>query len=90
MAKDAQMRPATSSDISSDSFEFMPSTSYELIDWLSEQYPARSIRKGQTLEDAHRDAGARELVERLIEQREEEINLAQSVDRGTKRRRRGS
>jgi len=46
MAKDAQTLPIKSSDISSDSQEFLPTSSYELIDWLSSKYPARPIRKG--------------------------------------------
>jgi hypothetical protein len=86
---EARMVPAKSSDLSSEDFEFMPSSAYELIDWLSERYPARPIRKGQSLEDAHREAGARELIDRLILQRSEEMDRAQSVDLGTKRRRRG-
>jgi len=90
MVKDAVVHPVTATDLSSPDFEFMPPASYELIDWLSSKYPERSIRKGQTLEDAHRYAGARELVDRLIEQRAEEIALAPSVDSGAKRRKRGS
>jgi hypothetical protein len=51
----------------------LPSSASELIDWLNENYPDTGIRRGETLEDAHRRAGARELVNQLIAWRHYEV-----------------
>ena len=84
--KEARTVPASSTDLSQAGYEFMPATAYELIDWLDEKYPPRSIKRNETLEDAHRLGGQRDLIDALKLQRSEEIELAQSVDRGTRRR----
>jgi len=59
--------------------EPLPRTAEALVEELDEQYPPRCIRRNQTPEDAHRYAGARELVERLILRRdairEDDINV---------------
>ena len=44
----------------------LPSNSYDLTKELNALWPPRCIRKGETLEDAHRYAGAREVIEYLI------------------------
>lgn len=38
----------------------------DLVDWLKENFPAKCISKGQSLEDAHRYAGMVELASKLI------------------------
>lgn len=43
----------------------IPPTVEALIKELESQYRPRCITRGQTLEDAHREAGAAELVETL-------------------------
>lgn len=48
----------------------LPRTAEALVDELEELYPARCIRRGETPEDAHRYAGARELVEKLVQRRD--------------------
>tara|TARA_R100000808_G_scaffold6975_5_gene20482 strand:+ start:2712 stop:2906 length:195 start_codon:yes stop_codon:yes gene_type:complete len=44
----------------------LPYTSEELIEHLDEKYPNRSIQPSMTLEQAHREAGNREVVDYLI------------------------
>ena len=46
----------------------------QLIEDLDSTFPPRCIRKGETLEEAHRYAGKRELIEVLISSSEEEMN----------------
>ena len=41
----------------------IPETTEELIEYLSQQYPPRCIRKEESLESAHRYAGAVDLIE---------------------------
>lgn len=41
-------------------------TAYELALWLDEQYPHRCAFTGQSMEDIHRQAGARALVDSLL------------------------
>lgn len=60
--------------------EFMPERSYDLIDWLDRLYAPRPMKRGETVEDHLRFAGQRELIEDLIQKREEELALA-SEDR---------
>ena len=48
----------------------LPASASDLIDALDAAYPPSCIRRGESPEDAHRRAGARELVERLKELRE--------------------
>lgn len=43
----------------------LPETTADLIKFLDKQYPAKCIEPRQSLEDAHRYAGKRELVEYL-------------------------
>lgn len=45
----------------------IPPLSTQLIEALDKAYPARCIQKGESPEDAHRYAGARELIERLLD-----------------------
>jgi hypothetical protein len=45
----------------------LPPDSSDLVAQLDAAFPPECIRKGQSLEDAHRYAGKRELVEFLIE-----------------------
>lgn len=47
----------------------IPHTVDELIDTLDVENPPRCITRNQTLEDAHRYAGRRELIDQLIELR---------------------
>ena len=44
----------------------IPTFSTDLIKALDESFPAECIKPGQSLEDAHRYAGKRELVETLL------------------------
>lgn len=45
-----------------------------LIDYLNALFPPRCIRKGESLEDAHRYAGARELIDYIAMRYNEETN----------------
>ena len=53
--------------------EFLPKDSYDLIDRLVEQYPPRCILPNETIEDAHRYAGAVQLVNDLLEMKRNEL-----------------
>lgn len=53
--------------------ERLPVSSYELIDQLDAAYPHQCVRPGQTFEQAHREAGKRELIDALLEARAEEL-----------------
>lgn len=53
--------------------EFLPKDSYDLIDRLVEQYPPRCILPNETAEDAHRYAGAAQLVNDLLEMKRNEL-----------------
>lgn len=44
----------------------LPTYSTDLIDELARLYPERCIRRGESLEEAHRYAGKRELVLELL------------------------
>lgn len=44
----------------------LPATARELVDALDKAYPARCIRPDESLESAHRYAGARDLIDTLI------------------------
>ncbi len=44
----------------------LPVYATQLVEELNKDFPARCIAPGQTLEDAHRYAGKRELVEGLL------------------------
>jgi hypothetical protein len=44
----------------------IPPNTVDLLKKLDKDYPAHCIRKGQSLEDAHRYAGKRELIEALL------------------------
>ena len=50
----------------------LPFDTRELLRELNATFPARCIRKGETLEDAHRYAGKRELIDYLITHMEED------------------
>ena len=43
----------------------MPDRTVDLIKTLDEGYPHECLRPGETLESAHRRAGARELIDEL-------------------------
>ena len=51
----------------------LPASSYELIRFLDKSVPAEGIRRGESLEDAHRRAGNREIVDQLLEWMNDEI-----------------
>jgi len=51
--------------VPSESFDRAPLIEDDLIKWLDAAYPDRCIRKGESVEDAHRRAGARDVIERL-------------------------
>lgn len=67
----------------------LPHTAYELIEYLDRMIPPRCIGLRESLEDAHRYAGQRALVEVLVEamKAEQEATLEQAVEGGTVRRR---
>lgn len=50
----------------------LPETVYELIQKLDADHPPYCIRRGESLEDAHRRAGRRELIDMLVYLRDEE------------------
>ena len=50
----------------------IPELSYDLIDYLAKLYPPKCIRANETLEEAHRYAGAVQLVSDLVEWKENE------------------
>lgn len=57
----------------SDRLWTLPTDSYALIKHLEAQFPARCIQPDETLEEAHRYAGKRELVEELVAKMAEEL-----------------
>lgn len=44
----------------------LPHTTIELLELLNTRFPARCIKPGESLEEAHRYAGKRELIDTLI------------------------
>lgn len=54
-------------------FHEIPVHSYELIRTLDRALPPRCISPGETVEAAHRYAGARELIDTLVEMMNDEI-----------------
>jgi hypothetical protein len=57
----------------------MPATSAELIALLNRTYPARCILPDETVSNAHRYAGARDLIDSLIEWQEETKEAARAA-----------
>lgn len=51
----------------------LPTHSYELIRLLDKQVPAEGIKRGESVEDAHRRAGAREVVQQLLDWMNDEL-----------------
>jgi hypothetical protein len=56
-----------------DEAERIPPRSYDLIRLLDRQVPAEGIKRGESLEDAHRRAGAREVITQLVDWMNEEL-----------------
>jgi len=54
----------------------LPHDTGTLVDYLNELFPPRCIRKGESLEDAHRYAGKRELIEYVMMRYTEETSNA--------------
>ena len=54
---------------------YIPDRSYDLIDRLAEIYVARCILPNETPEEAHRYAGAVDLVNQLIEWKANELGV---------------
>lgn len=52
----------------------LPASVDELLDALDTLYPNRCIERGEAPEDAHRRAGARELVDHLLSLRKRSID----------------
>jgi hypothetical protein len=54
---------------------------HALLDELDKTYPAKCIAQGESLEDAHRYAGRRALIDQLLERRllDEKRNTAQNT-----------
>tara|TARA_R100001594_G_scaffold119742_1_gene155226 strand:+ start:855 stop:1070 length:216 start_codon:yes stop_codon:yes gene_type:complete len=52
--------------------KYIPESSYDLIDYLSELYPQRCILENETPEQAHRYAGACQLVSDLVQWKQNE------------------
>ena len=50
--------------------ESLPTYSTDLVEALEARYPDRCIRRGENLEDAHRLAGARDVINFLIDLRD--------------------
>ena len=44
----------------------LPTNSFDLIRLIDRQNPPEGIRRGESLEDAHRRAGAREVIDQLV------------------------
>jgi len=55
--------------------EYIPETSYELIDHLAEIYRPRCILPNETPEEAHRFAGAVDLVNQLLDWKANEMGI---------------
>lgn len=49
-----------------------PLDAEDLVEWLTENYPPRCIKPNEDLTTAHRYAGQRELVEKLMHWRDRE------------------
>lgn len=47
---------------------------HELVDWLNENHPVRCIALDESLAQAHRRAGRREIIDSLINRLEREEN----------------
>lgn len=60
----------------------LPTSSYVLIDLLNAQIPHRCILPREDERDAHRYAGMRELIDRLIEWKEESISASKILNPG--------
>jgi hypothetical protein len=58
------VKPAEEHDV-------LPAYSDDLINFLDRMYPHECIKSGESLESAHRRAGARELIDFLISWRED-------------------
>lgn len=56
----------------------IPQSAYDLIELLSQTYPHECIRPGQSLEEAHRYSGARQLIDELVELKAAEIEAERS------------
>ena len=48
----------------------LPTSVVDLVEHLDERYPDRCITRGETLEDAHRLAGARDVINYLLDLRD--------------------
>jgi hypothetical protein len=53
--------------IADDPSQFIPQSAYDLIEFLAEQYPQRCVLSGEAETEAHRYAGAAQLVADLVE-----------------------
>lgn len=59
----------------------LPARSADLIDQLDKLFPHRCIAEGETLEQAHRRAGARELIDYLLDLRKTTEDRAAKMNR---------
>lgn len=72
---DAKMNKATIAE------EYIPDRSYDLIDRLSEIYLPRCILPNESIEEAHRYAGAVDLVNQLYEWKLHELGIEDALSR---------
>lgn len=54
----------------------LETSAYDLIENLDRQFPARCIQPHETLEEAHRYAGKRELIDELLATKQIELQSA--------------
>lgn len=55
-------------------------TATELVAWLDSQNPPRCINTDESITDAHRRAGARDLIDNLINRMEREQNASRPTE----------
>ena len=64
--------------------EKLPELTYDLLTWLDEMFPPRHKAAGEDLEEYMKEAGARELIELLIEQMNEELKTPEEQEADAK------
>lgn len=58
-----------------DDYELGAMSAYDLVEFLDKAFPSRCIMLGETETDAHRYAGARDLIDQLVSQVNDERDV---------------